>query len=429
MSNQLQAQVSTTQSKGVYAYDIETLKSYFSAAFIDVDTEEKYLFEVYQIGRKKVNNIKGLLSFLKNCKGLVGYNNISFDYPVLHLLLEKEEFVKTLQINDLIGFIYREAQRLIERQNKFKYKVPNDKVKIPQLDLMVMNYFNSKARFVSLKQLEFVMRYPNVQDMPYSHRHIIKSQKQAKEIADYNFNDVDATLKFYRLCDKEIALRKGLANKYKMKQLITEPETNLAKEIFAVALTEKMGISRAELNKMRTKRDVIDVGREVILPIIKFENAALNKVLEYFKMQKVTFLKGFFSKIKKGSNGYEILKEISNPKFFNKKNGVIECFNVVFDDHTYVFGNGGIHSNIDAQSYICKDDEIIVDADVSSYYPNQSIKFGFRPAHLGEIFQEVYSNMYDTRKTYPKGSIENTILKLCLNSSKKYADFYSDVVD
>jgi translation initiation factor IF-2 len=179
-----QADLPTLSSKKVFAYDIETLKSYFSAAFIDVDTEERFLFEVFEVTGYKVNNIKRLFDFLDKCKGLVGYNNLYFDYPVIHHLMENKSFVLKMSISELIEFIYVEAQRLIDRQSKFKYKVPDDKVKIPQLDLMVMNYFNSKARFVSLKQMEFVMRYENVQDMPYNHRFIIKNRKQAKEIAE-----------------------------------------------------------------------------------------------------------------------------------------------------------------------------------------------------------------------------------------------------
>ena len=411
-----QADLPIINSRFVFAYDIETLKSYFSAAFIDVDTEERFLFEVFEVTGYKVNNIKRLFDFLDKCKGLVGYNNLYFDYPVIHHLMENKSFVLKMSISELIEFIYVEAQRLIDRQSKFKYKVPDDKVKIPQLDLMVMNYFNSKARFVSLKQMEFVMRYENVQDMPYSHRFIIKNRKQAKEIADYNFNDVDATLKFYRLCEPAISLRRGLSKKYGI-NLISEPDTNLAKEVFAKHLTEDMGITRQELNKMRTVRKIMDVGKEVILPFIKFDSPELNKVLEFFKMQKVTFLKGFFTKIKPKSPGYDILKEISNPKLINPKNKNIESFNVVFDNHTYVFGSGGIHSKIDGKSFVCKEDEIIVDADVTSFYISQCIKYGFKPEHLGQVFITVCEFFFNERTKYKKGTIENAIYKLCLTSS------------
>jgi hypothetical protein len=199
--------------------------------------------------------------------------------------------------------------------------------------------------------------------------------------------------------------------------LMTEPNTNLAKEIFAMYLLEDMKISRTELNSMGTLRDVIDVEKEVILPIIKFEDDRLNKVVEFFKLQKVTYLKGFFTDIDKKNPGYNILREISNPEMIDTSNGVIESFNVLFNHHTYVFGSGGIHSKIEGKSFVCKDHQIIVDADVSSYYPNQSIKFGFKPKHLGDTFLRVYEYLYNLRGQYGKGTTENEILKLCLNSS------------
>lgn len=404
-----------SESKQVYAYDIETLKSYFSAAFIDIDTGERFLFEVYRVKSKKVNDIRSLLKFLRTCKGMIGYNNLFFDYPVLHLLLTAEEFVTSLRIPQLLELIYERAQDLIKKRRTFKYKVPDYKVIIPQLDLIEMNYFNSKAKFVSLKGLEFVMRYHNVQDMPYSHKFRIRTTAQAKEIADYNFNDVDATLMFYKKCEAGLELRRGLSRKYKM-NLMNAPETKLAKEIFAVHLLEEMKISRQELNKMRTKRDIIDVGKQVILPVIKFENENLNKLLEYFKLQKVNKLKGFFKDIQKGSTGYNLLKEISTKSFINKA-GTIECLNVEFNNHVYMFGNGGIHSKVEGKAYVCNEDEIIVDADVASYYPNLCIKLGFKPEHMGEIFLKVYEYIYNERQKFPKGTIENAIMKLILNSS------------
>lgn len=344
-------------------YDIETMAGYFSAAFVDINTDEKFIFEVYKVKGKSVNQIKRLLNFLDTCKGLIGYNNLFFDYPVLHELLVNREFIEKLKIRQLIEFIYQKAQTIITKQNKARRKISKDKMIIPQLDLMYMNYFNSKSRFVSLKQMEFVMRYHNVQDMPYDHRFKIKTVQQANEIASYNFNDVDATLQFYKMCMDAIVLRRELTRKYKM-DLMTEPNTNLAKEIFATYLLEDMKISRTELNSMGTLRDVIDVEKEVILPIIKFEDDRLNKVVEFFKLQKVTYLKGFFTDIDKRNPGYSILREISNPNMIDVATGVIESFNVLFKDHTYVFGSGGIHSKIEGKSFVCKDHQIIVDADV-----------------------------------------------------------------
>ena len=52
----------------------------------------------------------------------------------------------------------------------------------------------------------------------------------------------------------------------------------------------------------------------------------------------------------------------------------------------------------------------------ASYYPNLAIVNNFRPEHLGETFSKVYKNMYEKRKTFPKGSVENLSYKLLLNS-------------
>lgn len=410
-----QTDSSTLSSKGVFAYDIETLKSYFSAAFIDVDTEERFLFEVYEVTGYKVNNIKKLFDFLDKCKGLIGYNNLYFDYPVIHHLMENKSFVLKMSISELIEFIYVEAQRLIDRQSKFKYKVPDDKVKIPQLDLLEMNYFNSKARFVSLKQLEFVMRYPNVQDMPYNHRFIIKNRKQASEIGAYNYNDVDATLKFYHKCKKAIDLRKALSKQYG-KNLINASETNLGKEAFAFVLTEEMKITRQELNKMGTKRAVIDVGKDVLIDSIKFRSEEFKKLHEFYKLQKITQLKGFFKDIKLDRPGYNLIKGICDKELI-KKNGILPELSVIFKNHTYVYGSGGLHSKF--KGTVVHEDEnyYIWDLDVESFYPNLAINYGFKPEHLGIVFGKTYKNIFLERKLYAKGTPENQIKKIQLNAS------------
>ena len=36
---------------------------------------------------------------------------------------------------------------------------------------------------------------------------------------------------------------------------------------------------------------------------------------------------------------------------------------------------------------------------------------GFRPEHLGDAFGRVYKNLFEERKKYPKGSVENQSLK------------------
>ena len=66
----------------------------------------------------------------------------------------------------------------------------------------------------------------------------------------------------------------------------------------------------------------------------------------------------------------------------------------------------------------------------TSYYPNLAIVNGFRPEHLGEAFGRVYKSLFEERKKYPKGSVENQSLKIILNGSYgKMGDEYSFLYD
>ncbi len=62
-------------------------------------------------------------------------------------------------------------------------------------------------------------------------------------------------------------------------------------------------------------------------------------------------------------------------------------------------------------------------------YPNIAIANRIYPEHLGEQFCDIYQDVYEQRKSYPKGSAENAMLKLSLNSvygdsNNKFSVFY-----
>ena len=108
---------------------------------------------------------------------------------------------------------------------------------------------------------------------------------------------------------------------------------------------------------------------------------------------------------------------------------IAETLNVVIDGFRFDFGTGGIHGSI--ESKIAKETKKyqLIDADVSSMYPNLAISNRIYPDHLGETFCDIYQDMYEQRKSYPKGSAENAMLKLALNgtygkSNDKYSIFY-----
>jgi DNA polymerase elongation subunit (family B) len=62
-------------------------------------------------------------------------------------------------------------------------------------------------------------------------------------------------------------------------------------------------------------------------------------------------------------------------------------------------------------------------------YPNIAIANNVYPEHLSMRFCEIYKDVYEQRKSYPKGSAENAMLKLALNgvygdSNNQFSPFY-----
>jgi hypothetical protein len=79
---------------------------------------------------------------------------------------------------------------------------------------------------------------------------------------------------------------------------------------------------------------------------------------------------------------------------------------------------GGIHSVNKPEIIIPKDDEILIDWDVSSLYPSLLISYEFYPKHLGKEFLNTYSNIRKERleAKHSGNKVKNETLKLCLNA-------------
>jgi DNA polymerase elongation subunit (family B) len=103
--------------------------------------------------------------------------------------------------------------------------------------------------------------------------------------------------------------------------------------------------------------------------------------------------------------------------------------NVVVDGFRFDFGTGGIHGSLNSKIAKQTSTYQIVDADVSSMYPNIAIANNVYPEHLSKKFCEIYKDVYEQRKSYGKKTAENAMLKLALNgvygdSNNQYSPFF-----
>jgi len=377
------------QNRNLWVYDIETLKSCFTYTGLNVDTQEVVQFVLHE----KVNNLDSLMNHLNTCKGQIGFNNVNFDYPIIHRLMNnyKNGYFKNVPAEDIVRLIYDDAQRLIEEQNlktgfNSIISISLNEVLIPQLDLYKIWHYNNKARSTSLKALEISMNFHNVMEMSIGHDQENIPHEAVESILEYNLNDVLATFEFYKRSIEKINLRKSLSEKFNI-PCLNWSDSKIGEQLILKLYCDKTGSKPYEVKKLRSNRSKIALN-DVILPNIHFESSNFQKVLNYFKSKEITETKGSIE------------------------------YSVLHKGFKYDYGTGGIHGCIKSGIYESDDDYVIIDADVASLYPSLAITNNFYIDHLGQEFVNVYQEIINLRlKAKSEGnSVLSDGFKLAANS-------------
>jgi hypothetical protein len=379
-----------------FVYDIETYPNVFTLAVEHADAPLRWLFEISD-RRNDSSEICQFIYWLKDTNArMVGFNNLGFDYPVLHMIVRMGRATPYQ--------IYDKAMVLIKgsKDEKFANQIfPSDRI-VQQIDLFKIYHFDNKARATSLKSLEFNMRSDSIQDLPFAVGSSLDSD-QIDVLRQYNQHDVAQTKAFYQQAQEKVAFREELMQKYPGKDWINFNDTKIGKEYFIMEL-EKAFVPCYEYGPegrkpRQTLRPVIHL-RDCILPWISFKRPEFARMLDWFKQQSITETVGVFKNLKATVNGFD-----------------------------FVFGLGGIHGSMESVVVESDDEFAIIDLDVTSYYPNLAIVNGFYPEHLGKQFCVIYQRLFEQRKQYPKKSAENAMLKLALNgvygdSNSEHSVFY-----
>jgi hypothetical protein len=445
-------------------YDIETYPNVCTFCFADTVERKMKVFELSSRKDQREEMFVYLRNIYKNKYRLVGFNNVGFDYPVVHKLLTNQHMT--------VKQVYDYAMTVIKAENKWEHVVRAKDVLIPQVDLYKIHHFDNKARATSLKMIEYNSRAPNIEDLPFP----VGTRLNDDEIdvlIKYNMHDVKETFKFYEQSSTQLEFRGVLTKQYGI-DMTNFNDTKIGKEYFTMEL-EKNGVTCYNGGKVRqTKRPYINLA-DCIFPYIEFERPEFKAVHEWFMKQTITETKGVFSDIMehelgdvakyarmtikriklKGEPTEDEIAELKKDKplcwievnelkaKYPKKLGggfkkayyvcwnIAEALNVEINGLMYVFGVGGIHASVESQVITADENYSILDWDVASFYPNLAIKNRIYPEHLSEQFCDIYEYMYNLRKEYKKQGkdLEQGMLKLALNgtygaSNDQYSPFY-----
>ena len=371
-----------------WVMDYETLVNCFVGVFQHYKDDS--ISEIFII-TKDQNDLPKFIDFLKKCVQLnqwhISYNGLAFDAQISQHMLKNETKLLKLSGLEAAQYIHKLAQDIINRSDRGEFQefAPRQ-LKIRQIDLFKMNHWDNKAKMSSLKWIQYSMDWENVEEMPHPHFKPVENQEQLQDIITYCINDVQSTKKILEHSKEQIELRKTLTNEYGI-DLYSASEPRISKELFLFFLEKKLGWDKAEIKRLRTKRDEIYLG-QCILPYIKFQTPEFQKIHDYFRTKVVTSTK-------------------------DKLRFTLDYKGVKTD-----YGLGGIHGAKDAGVYEAHPGWTIMTSDVTSFYPNLAIKNKFHPEHLPQKeFGDLYEWFFEERKKIPKTDPKNYVYKIILNST------------
>lgn len=288
---------------GDWIYDLETYPSTFTFALSSSDGKHVRCFEVSDRLNQTTEILNCLRWLAQKKQRMVGFNNLGFDYPVLHWIMEQAKEAKRNQVEYYIiaSEVYDIAMKQIQTaRDGFAKVIKSEDEIIPQIDLFKINHFDNKARMTSLKMLEFNMLSDNIEDLPFPvGKHLTHSEIDTLKY--YNLHDVAETKKFYHHNIPAIRLREDLSKKYNH-NFMNHNDTKIGKDYFILELEKhQKGIcykvdSRGHRKMNQTKHKSIKI-KDCLFDYYDFKRPEFIALKEWFSKQVITETKGVFTDI------------------------------------------------------------------------------------------------------------------------------------
>lgn len=434
-----------------FVYDIESYSNFWSMVLLRISTGEYSEYRLHlddpeEVLQENYDRLRRTLGgFISNPDVVMcSFNGISYDYPQLHFLLNKN--INTPQ--EWILAAKDKNDQLINTpfQNRWSNIIwENDRL-IKQCDMRLVHHMDNAAKMTSLKALEFEMRLESIEETPVDFNLPCPLDK-ADDVMHYNVIDVFATAEFTKESIAEIKFRQNLKDQYPDYDWLNFSDSKIGSLIMQIQYQDENGwksiyetdskdrLIKDDDNraiKKQSPRSKIELGN-LIFDYVEFRRPEFNAILDWFKNKTIKETKGSLTQLKPKDIPDNLIKYMEHKDgklLTKKKEGITGVPNLHCEAHgvKYVFGTGGLHASVHKRKFEATEDMMIVDIDVQSYYPNLSTQNSVYPEHLGESFCQIYDNLFQERKKHKRGSVLNLAYKLALNSvygnsNNKYSIF------
>lgn len=359
-------------------FDTECFPNYWAIAFLCVESGQFKRFEKINDGPL---DVAGIAKVFYNWCG-VSFNGINYDMPMIGLAMK--EAVSNGELKRASDGIILADIRPWQFEELHGTRLPNY---IDHIDLMEVS--PGSPQKPSLKMYAGRLHSRRMQDLPFQPDRVL-SAEDIEVVREYHYNDLFVTRDFYRELKPQVDIRRQISDQYGV-DVRSKSDAQIAEAVI-----------KTEIER--------EVRRKIYKPDVKAAT------FHYVPPKWVQF---------QTSQMQEVLRRIVDTPFVVKSNGVVELppslaeANIKLGDSTYRMGIGGLHSSESSTTHRLSKEFVLLDRDVTSYYPSIILTNKLYPRHLGSVFLTIYRGIFERRvaaKREGKKNIAET-LKITLNGS------------
>lgn len=370
--------------------DIEVYSNYFLALFMNEEGRTKK-FEIFNGDKSRFDGETILKIVTDPQVEIVTFNGTSYDIPVLSLAMLTPD----------TKLIKRAGDRIIRYNLRPWVFYKDEGIREPKINHI--DLIDVAPGMVGLKIYGGRLNSERLQELPIDPSATIR-EDQVPLLRKYCRNDTIVTRSLYHHLEKQIELRRNMSEVYGT-DLRSKSDAQIAE---AVLKAEYARITGDNPPKVSAGRDSFYYEPPAY---IKFLTDPMKEVLETVKSAEMV--------IDPKTGHVKMPKEIATLK-------------IEIGNSQYKVGIGGLHSQESEVAHHTDDENILIDRDVASYYPNLMLNMNMRPGGFGEHFNTVYRRILTERLAAKSAGdkVKADSLKIVLNgtfgkTSSRFSTLYA----
>ncbi len=332
--------------------DVEVYRNFLVICFKRFEDGKRLAFEMSDRCPLNVKAIDYLLR--KNL--IISFNGNAYDLPIIALAVSSADCRKLKEVSN----------RIIKHDLKPWEVVKELNIALPRVNHIDLIETNPSVR-QGLKMLHGRLHGRFMVDLPY-HENAYLTPREMNVTTLYCHNDLDATQLVFEALREPLELRAAFSKEYGI-DLRSKSDSQIGE------LIVKRRVENALGRRLTPTVPSMTFFNYTPPDFLTFEDSRLSQLLE--DLRTTTF----------SING---AGKIDTPP-------LLAGLEISLGRSKYAMGIGGLHSKEAHRSLRSDDNNILIDVDVASQYPNIITRLGLYPEALGPAFLEIYSLLIRTR--------------------------------